>query len=224
MQFMRIAALGVIAALSLAASKANWTATINVTPKGSHVLGNPEAPAKLTEFVSYTCPHCATFQKQSDAPLRIAYVMPGKVSVEVQHVVRDPVDLTVAMLTNCGEPAGFFKRHHIFLHEQEKWLARMPSMSDLQKQRWAHGAVPVRLRAVARDFGFYALMEQRGYTRVRVDTCLGDMKMAEKLISQTQDATRLGVPGTPSFAINGALIENVHDWDSLKPWLKAAVE
>jgi len=224
MQFLRIAALGFVAVLSLAAGKANWTATVNVTPEGSHVLGNPEAPAKLTEFVSYTCSHCATFQKQSDAPLRIAYIMPGNVSVAVQHVIRDPIDLTVAMLTNCGKPDGFFQRHHMFLYQQQNWLSKLGGMSDAQRQRWQRGDLRQRLSAVARDFDFYALMEQRGYSRVRVDTCLGDMDVAKKLMAQTQDAGKLGVPGTPSFAINGALIEDTHNWESLKPWLKAAVD
>lgn len=224
MRFMRIAALSAIAVLSLAAGKANWTATVNVTDAGSHVLGNPEAPAKLTEFVSYTCDHCATFQKQSDAPLRIAYVMSGNVSVKVQHLLRDPIDLTVAMLTNCGDPKGFFKRHHTFLYQQDKWMAKMSGITSERRQQWSHGELRNRLRAVARDFGFYAIMEQQGYRRTRVDSCLADTKMAERLAAQSEAARQLGVKGTPSFAINGELLDATHDWTALQPKLKAALD
>ena len=35
----------------------------------------------------------------TEAPLKIGYVHSGKVSVEIRHMLRDPIDLTVAMLT-----------------------------------------------------------------------------------------------------------------------------
>ena len=108
---MRIVKLAAIAAAMLLpiagghAAPANWTTTVAVTPSGGHVLGNPAAAHKLTEYISYTCPHCAQFDREASDPLRIYYVMSGKLSVEVRHFVRDPIDLTVAMLTNCGAPS-----------------------------------------------------------------------------------------------------------------------
>ncbi len=224
MKPMRIVALAAVAALSMAAGKANWTATVTVTDSGSHVLGNPDAKVKLTEYVSYTCSHCASFQKESEAPLRIAYVMPGKVSVKVQHLLRDPVDLTVAMLTNCGNPKGFFKRHHLFLHSQDKWMAKLSGMSSATQQRWSTGPMSARMKAVARDFGFYAMMEQQGYSRVRVDKCLADAEMARRLSAQTQAASELGVRGTPSFAINGKLVTGAHTWSALQPELREQLD
>ena len=224
MKLTRIAVLVTIAALSVAAGKANWTATVNVTEAGGHVLGNPGAPAKLTEYVSYTCDHCAAFQRESNAPLRIAYVQPGKVSVKVQHLLRDPIDLTVAMLTNCGNPKGFFKRHHTFLYNQDKWMAKLPAITRERRQHWSHGEMRNRLRAVARDFGFYEMMKRQGYSRTRVDACLGDTAMAQRLVAQTEAARKLGVKGTPSFAINGTLLTGTHSWTALQPKLKAVLD
>ena len=39
----------------------NWNQTITLTPQGTHLLGNPAAKVRLTQFISYTCPHCAHF-------------------------------------------------------------------------------------------------------------------------------------------------------------------
>ena len=50
-----------------APTTANWAATVTITADGSHLLGNPRAATRVTEFVSYTCPHCAHFTKESDA-------------------------------------------------------------------------------------------------------------------------------------------------------------
>ncbi len=201
--------------------KQNWTATVSTRADGTHVLGNPDAKVKVDEFVSYTCSHCADFQKKADAPLRLAYVQPGKVSVRIVHLIRDPVDLTVAMLTNCGNPSGFFNRHQIFLQTQDKWLPKAKAASDAQRSRWTNGDLAGRFRAIAGDFGFYELMAPRGFTRAAVDRCLADQEMAQRVVAQSSEAKRLNVPGTPSFAIDGALLDSVHDWPALDSAIKS---
>jgi protein-disulfide isomerase len=43
--------------------------------------------------------------------------------------------------------------------------------------------------------------------------------MAQKLAAQTSEAARLGIDGTPSFLLNGALLAGTHDWATLKAQL-----
>ncbi|MCK9543989.1 MAG: DsbA family protein [Novosphingobium sp.] len=203
------------------AAHPNWLTTIAVTESGSHVLGNPDAGVKVTEWVSYTCSHCAHFQRASEAPLRLAYVQPGKVSVEVRHLVRDPVDLTVAMLANCGDPKKFFANHHLFLQTQDTWLKAASRAGAAQQQRWANGPMAGRFRAIASDLGLFAIMERRGYTRADADRCLTDEAMTRRLVAERQAAGEQGVQGTPSFLLNGALLDDTHDWPGLEAAIKA---
>lgn len=221
--FPRLLALGAVAALSLGAGRpaANWNATVAVTPAGSHVLGNPAAKLKLTEFVSYTCPHCAAFEREATTPLRLGYVASGKVSVEVRHVLRDPIDLTVAMLTNCGTKDKFFMNHAVFMRSQSTWIRSLATASEAQRTRWTSGTLAARNRAIASDMQFYAIMGTRGYDRPTIDRCLADAAMAERLGAQAKAAVELGVSGTPSFAINGSLLAGTSDWSLLQPQLDA---
>jgi protein-disulfide isomerase len=214
------AGLASAAAPAQASSRPNWTATVGVADDGTHTLGNPEAKVQVSEFVSYTCPHCANFQKQADAPLRLAYVMPGKVSVRVVHFVRDSVDLTVGLLVHCGDPKGFFARHNMFLHEQDKWLGKAGKLSKAQRDRWGSGDFTFGMRAIASDLGFYELMSHRGASRSDVDRCLADAPVARKLMAQYEQAKQLGVPGTPSFAIGGKLVDSAYDWPTLDAAIK----
>lgn len=220
MRFIRLAAIAMVAVLSIAA-RPNWTASIAITPSGSHVLGNPAAPVKVVEYVSYTCPHCAHFQQQSDTAMRIGYVGSGKVSVEVRHFIRDPIDLTVAMLANCGNPKNFFYNHNAFLLSQERWIQRTQSATEAQKLRWTTGPTPGRLRAIASDFGLYSVLEQRGLTRTTQDRCLADEPMMRRIVGQMSEGQGLGVDGTPSFLLNGVLLAGTHDWQSLELQIKA---
>jgi protein-disulfide isomerase len=210
--------------LTMAATRAvpgNWNGQVAVTPSGSHVLGNPAAQIKLTEYISYTCPHCAHFDQEASDRLRMYGVAQGKLSVEVRHLVRDPIDLTVAMLTNCGPSGRFFANHTAFLRSQSRWIALASRATPAQQTRWTTGTQKSRLQSIATDFGFFAMMERRGYDRMSVERCLADPVMAKKLADQTAEASRLGVDGTPSFLLNGTLLAGTHDWASLKPQIDA---
>jgi protein-disulfide isomerase len=192
----------------------NWAARTAVTPDGSHALGNPEAPVKLIEYLSYTCPHCAHFHREADAALRLTLIPKGQIQITVVNLLRNPVDLTVAMLTSCGDPKRFWMRHNAFLGTQDTWLPKAQEMSREQQMRWYQGEMTNRLRAVASDFGFYAKVQQWGVDRAQADRCLADKAMLDKLRQQQASAQDLGITGTPSFVLNGE-VQDFHDWATL---------
>lgn len=218
-----MAAIAIAAILTVGAANPHpdWTTYVTVTESGSHVLGNPDAPVKLTEYISYTCPHCAHFEKESHAPLVRNYIQSGKVSLEVRHLMRDPVDTAVALLTNCGAPGGFFGSHAFFLDSQERWIDTMRTENETQVQRWYNGDLGKRMRTIAADFGFYAMMKQRGYDQAAVNRCLSDETTARKLSEQTRKAKNAGINSTPSLLLNGLLLAGTYDWPSLDLQLKA---
>ena len=203
-------------------AKTNWNAVVSRTPLDSHLLGNPNAPVKLIAYISYTCSHCAQFEAESDAQLRIGMIGPGKGSIEVRNFVRDPVDLTVALLTHCGPVSKFFANHSTFLRHQTTWLATAERLTDGQRQRWSNPDFTTRTRAIAGDLGLYTLMEARGYDRPTLDRCLADRALAERLAKNTKEAGEKDfVTGTPSFVLGGIPLSGTHNWAALKPQIEA---
>lgn len=220
----RIATILLAGALSLGAAPAprgNWNATIVRTPTGSHLLGNPNAPVKLIEYMSYTCSHCAQFEVEGAAPLRLGYVTPGKVSWEVRNYIRDPIDGTAALIVHCGPPSQFFMNSAVFLRTQGRWLGIAQRASQAQQQRWYNGDMAARRRAIASDLGFYAMAETRGLQRTQVDRCLADEALAQRIANQTVEGDKSGVTGTPSFKLNGDLLIGTFDWATLRTHLDA---
>lgn len=220
----RLAKIGLAAAAAvfgIAANAPNWN-TVITEADGAHRIGNPEAKVSLIEFVSYTCPHCAQFARAGESALQLAYIGPGRVRLEIRHVVRDPVDLTAAMLARCGPADKFPRNHAAFMYAQDKWLAKAAAATKGQQQRWFTGNGPARRRAIANDLGFYEIMSGRGYGRTDVDKCLSDEAAARKIAeTSARDAETWKVAGTPSFAINGTLLAGTHDWRVLQPQLDA---
>ncbi len=216
--------LAAMALLAAPAAAQHWNAEIEQTAKG-HRVGNPEAPLQLIEFVSYTCPHCAHFEQESEAELRYFYVHEGYAAVEVRHLIRNLADVAAALVTECGPEDKFFANHRIMLHEQPNWIARAQALTPAQQARWNTGRVSERMRAIASDLDFYELMEPRGYSISELDRCLSDEERAEQLLTTSQaNAQEFGVQGTPSFVLNGNLLEGVHSWPQLSQVIMAMRE
>ena len=72
------------AAPATAASPAgqDWTTVVAATPEGGFRMGNPNAPVKLVEFASLTCPHCQEFHEAGQPTIKDKYVATGKISYE----------------------------------------------------------------------------------------------------------------------------------------------
>lgn len=192
----------------------NWLGQVDVVGNLSHRIGNPDAPVKLAEYVSYTCPHCAHFHKEADPFLRQTLIPKGQVSVTVTNLLRNPIDLTLAMLTNCGDPKRFFVRHNAVFATQDAWMAKLETSSRDQQARWYQGDMPTRMKAIATDLDFYKTVAAWGIPRAKADACLADQATLDKIKAQQQDVARLGFESTPSFAINDKPLE-VHDWASV---------
>ena len=191
------------------------------TPQGSHVVGRPGAPHKLIEYVSYTCSHCAAFEKEGADALIAGLVRPGRVSYDYRPFLRNIVDVTASLMVACGTPSHFLGNHAAVLRNQEKWLTPPP---ETAQQRWKAGDFPTRMRAAAQDMNLYPLFEARGYTRAQLNACLANEKLADALAAENRTAVETyKIEGTPSFVIDGKL-QPAHDWATLQPLLAAAVK
>lgn len=220
------AALALIAAPTLAsaddaAGLRNWNATITVTPDGWHVLGNPAAPVKVVEYLSYSCPHCAAFEKEGVSALRMDYVSTGKVSLEIHPLLMFVTDPAVTIIAQCATPLRFLGLHDALLARQEEWFGRAEHLTRGQKARWTHGDTGARLRAMADDMGLYAIAAGHGIDRVAADRCLSDRPAGQKLAQDSMSVMGPEFEGTPSFAINGVMLRGTHDWKGLEALLKA---
>ncbi|WP_327752537.1 thioredoxin domain-containing protein [Sphingobium sp. SJ10-10] len=202
-----------IPASALSAPAANWLNQIVLSPIGGYVLGNPAAPTKLVEYVSYTCSHCAHFVGEASEPLRANYVKGGKMSVEVRNAVRDRYDLTAALLARCGGPKRFFGNHEALFANQDAWMEKLMAYEkDATKPTEQKAA----LRDIGQKTGLYALMAKRGYKPAQLDACINDPASMKQILAMTDEAwNKVQITGTPAFTVNGTLVHG-SDWTRLQ--------
>lgn len=198
----------------------NWQTTIARTERG-HLIGNPDADTQLTEFVSYTCGHCASFTANGEPALELGGIAPGEIALEVRPVIRNALDLTVSLLAQCGDPAGFKDRHRTLMLSQGEWLGKVRSAPQTQQAIWARGDKASRMNA-ANALGLTQMLADRGASLAALDACMMDDAAAKALIDNGRaDYADYAIPGTPSFALDGKLLDQVHSWEALEPVLSA---
>src|SRR3712207_3904235 len=64
-------------------------------------MGNPDAPVKLVEYGSLSCPHCAEFEEQGAPELRDTYIKSGQVSWEFRTYLLFGLDAGISALLHC---------------------------------------------------------------------------------------------------------------------------
>ena len=210
-----------LAAGSLAApAKPGWLTTVSVTDKGAHVLGNPAAPNKVVEYLSYTCGHCANFELNEAPAFKTQYVATGKASLEIRNMLLNPIDLTAAMLARCGGKGRFFGNQKHLFATQSVWLGKAKNISAATQAHLKSENYTAYMTGVYNEIGLAPIMQQRGITPAQAKTCLADKAALKIVLDLTDGGAAAGVTGTPTFIINGVLQDHVHSFADLKAKMK----
>ncbi len=153
------------------------------------VLGAEDAPITVIEYVSFTCPHCATFHENVYPQLVENYVDAGHVRFVLREVYFDRYGLWAGMVARCGGPLRYFGISEMIMEEQREWVQGEPAEVADNLRR-------LGLRA--------------GLSDEALDACLTDNDMAQAMVTlSTDQATADEITGTPSFVINGELFSNM---------------
>ena len=215
-----IVVTAISAGLFAAPASNKWLSTVTVTAKGGHVLGNPAAPKKVVEYLSYTCGHCADFEANESPAFKAQFVSTGKASLEIRNMVLNHVDLTAAVLARCGGKGKFFGNHKQLLSTQSVWLGKTKNISAATQAKLKAQNFSGFMIGTFDEIGLGPIMQQRGITPAQSKACLADKAAFNAVVSMTEAGSALGVRGTPSFLINGVLQDHVHSAAELAALLK----
>ena len=214
----------VTAAAVPAPNNGDWSKVVTKTAEGGFVMGNPNAKVKLVEFGSMTCPHCAEFEHQGGTPLIENYVKKGLVSWEFRNFVRDPFDLTASLIARCGGEANFFGMTRTLYADQKDWIGKLQAV-DQAKMQALQGMAPAQQFSTIADYaGLKQFAAMRGVPRAKTDQCLADQASIDQLVQMNSAAVAdFNIPGTPTFLINGVVVDATATWELLEPKIKDAL-
>jgi protein-disulfide isomerase len=198
-----------------------WTDTVAVSEYDGYVMGNPDAPIKLVEYASLTCPACANFATTAVEPLK-EYIKSGRVSYELRNQIHGPHDLVLATLVRCSADESFHPlSDQVFANQ----AALIQGVVTNQQAFGEALQLPEneRFPAAAGVAGFYDFFASRGLSEDQARSCLADFPAMEKIANNSNtQSEEFNVTGTPTFFVNGSKLEGVGNWGSLEPVLQRA--
>lgn len=199
-----------------------WSNVVSTTEQGGYLMGNPDAPIKLVEYASLTCSHCAEFAETAMEPLRENYVNSGRVSFELRNFVRDPIDITGAMLTRCGTPESYFPLTEQFLANQDQVFGDLQQAGEARIQQAIAAPDDQRYVQIAEAANLIDFFSARGIAREQALSCLRQAETATTLANNTESqAESYDLTGTPSFLLNNRRIDAI-SWPDVEAALQQA--
>lgn len=166
------------------------TTDVDISGVTDMVLGNPDAPVTVTEYASFTCPHCARFHNGAFKQLKADFIDTGKIKFIYREVYFDRFGLWASMMARCGGQEKFFGISDLLYKDQAGWTgAGDPT------------AIVDELRKIGR---------LAGLDNDKLEACLQDADQAETLMAWWEaNGQADGVSSTPSFLINGQQHSNM---------------
>ena len=200
-----------------------WATTVVATPEGGFRMGNPDAPIKLVEYGSLSCPACQAFSAQATTPLKESYIKSGKVSWEFRSLMLHAPDLMATLAYSCGGPEPFFALIDASYADMNNWLDKLMKLTPAEQQRLQSLPTAAQTTEYARLSGRDEFVMQRGISSEALKQCLADPRKVAAADQVRKDAfEKYNVQGTPTFFINGKMVEGVASWADLEPELRGA--
>lgn len=199
----------------------SWLDVVEKTGEGWARQGNPNAPIKLVEYGSRSCPVCGAFAATGVEPLREKYIKTGQVSYEFRDFLVHPQDLGVALLGRCVPTEAFFPILDQMYANQQAFNEKSEQIPQEMYAQLQQMGRQEQAGTMTKLLGYNDFMMQRGMTETQVNACLADTGATERLSKQLIEAQQKGVNGTPTFFVNDKQVEGPR-WVDLEPALQAA--
>jgi protein-disulfide isomerase len=152
---------------------------------GDLAIGAPEAPITVIEYFSLTCPHCRDFHTGTFPRVRTEYVETGKVRFIARDFPLNRPALDAAVLAHCAGPERYFAFVETLFNTFDNWTRAADYLKALAQ-----------------------IGQLGGVSEAQFLDCLGDQDLETRILTSIRDAQQsYGVKSTPSFVINGNLLE-----------------
>lgn len=167
-----------------------------------YTMGSDSAPVEVVEYLDYECPACAQFTVVQMPTIREQLIVTGKVRWRVRDypLTIHKYSRLAAHAAQCGGEQGKFWEMGDQLFTNHSWAQT--------------GRDPSRL--------FRTLAEAAGLDLAKYDECMASGRYAGRIQASLEEGERVHVNGTPTFYINGRMVQGVPNSDEFKELVQQA--
>jgi len=151
-----------------------------------YVIGRDSAPVEIVEFLDFECPACSNFAVIQFPTIREQLIATGRVRWRSRDypLPGHKYSRFAAHAAQCAGEQGKYWEMHDQLFNNHGWAQTGRDPSALFRQ----------------------LAQAAGVDAAKYDECMKSGRYAGRIEASRQEGDRLGVSGTPTFFVNGALV------------------
>ena len=166
-------------------------------------IGKADAPIEMIEYASMTCGHCAQFHNLTLPKIKRDYIDKGKLRYVFREFPLDAWAAASSVLARCvgrDQPKRFFAFLDLLFQRQAKWALAENRMAALEQ-----------------------LARQAGMSKQNFAQCFENEALLKGIQANRRRGEADGVNATPSFLINGTLVEGNRPYAELKRFIDEAL-
>jgi len=169
-----------------------------------NTMGDPNAPVRIIEYGDFQCPYCLRFWQQTEPQIIETYITTGEVYFEYRSVGAfiGPESAAAAEAAYCAGDQGKFWEYHDTLFAN--WTGE--NVGDF---------TAAKLQQYAETVG----LDQKAF-----NSCMANGTHAARVQQDADDAQADGIHATPSFLINGTLIEGAQPFEVFQEQIEAELQ
>lgn len=198
-----IAAVMIIPTLPRAVGEILTAEPITRPQANFNTMGDPNAPVKIIEYADFQCPFCLRFFADTEKQIIDTYIATGKVYFEYRSfgAFIGAESAQAAEAAYCAGDQGKFWEMHDLIYTNQGAENSSAFRDD-------------RLRA----FGETLKLDTTKY-----NDCFNNDKQKQRVTQDGLDAQAAGITSTPSFLINGKLIQGAQPFSTFQAEIDAAL-
>ena len=159
---------------------------LDITEK-DFVIGNEDAKITIIEYASLSCSHCADFHVNTLETLKKEYIDTGKVKMVFRDYPFNYPALLGSMVLRCIPENYRYDYMNALFKLQTDWVNKK-NKKTIQE--------------------LYKIMQSGGMTKEEYDACIYNTELENEILKGVMEAqNQFNIKSTPSFIINGTLIE-----------------
>ena len=159
---------------------------LDITEK-DFVIGNEDAKITIIEYASLSCSHCADFHVNTLETLKKEYIDTGKVRMVFRDYPFNYPALLGSMVLRCIPENYRYDYMNALFKLQPDWVNKKNKITIQE---------------------LYKIMQSGGMTKDEYDACIYNTELENEILEGVMEAqNQFNIKSTPSFIINGKLIE-----------------
>ena len=144
------------------------------------ILGNPDAPLKISDHSSFTCSACSRFRMESFEKIKTEYIDTGKAYLVFDDFPRNEPDIIIGAIARCVPESSYFKFIELIFKTRDSWIKNDDFTNFIKQNAKLTGADPELIDKCAESKELQKALATRGHSVYE----------------------ELGVDSTPTFIIN----------------------